>query len=608
VSGVIPGVVVRFDDTRPGGAGLALTDPRAVLVAPEVDDVRSVLEDAEAAARAGSWVAGYVAYEAASAFDRALGSGRHAGRDALPLAWFAVFDGAVEVSPLARAPRSGSGYALGPWCTDCDAGSYRTKVGRVRSHIAAGDTYQVNLTTRLATTIDGDPFALYRDLALAQGSAHCAYLDTGRFALASASPELFFEWRGEELRTRPMKGTAPRGRSVEEDEALAQKLAASEKDRAENVMIVDLLRNDIGRIAEWGSVRVDDLFSLERYETLWQLTSTISGRPRPGTGLVDVFGALFPSGSVTGAPKRRTMELIASLEDSPRGVYCGAIGLLPPPGAPFRARFNVAIRTAVIDRAAGRVVYGSGGGITWDSDPDAEYDELWAKAAILSGPGEECALIETMGYWPETGVRNLARHLDRLAGSAAYFGFPCDLATVRQAIARSTGDGPCRLRLLLGRDGSPTVERAPLPEPGDAPVRLAVDPEPVEASSVWLYHKTTRRSAYEVRAARHPEVDDVVLVNQRGEATETTIANLAVFHEGRWCTPPVSSGCLPGVERARLLSTGRLTEHVLTVDDLGRAEALAVVSSLRGWRAARLLDSPAATAARPAVSLSASPG
>lgn len=609
MAAAIPGAVVRFDDTRPGGTGLALTGPRATLVAAEVDEVRPVLEAAEAAANAGSWVAGYVAYEAASAFDPALRSGRHAGRDALPLAWFAVFDGTVEVSPLARAPSTGPDYSLGPWCADCDAGSYRTKVGRVRSHIAAGDTYQVNLTARLGATIDGNPFAFYRDLALAQGSAHCAYLDTGRFAVASASPELFFEWRGGELYTRPMKGTGPRGRSVEEDEAQARQLATSEKNRAENVMIVDLLRNDIGRIAQWGSVRVDDLFALERYETLWQLTSTISGRPRPGTRLVDVFGALFPSGSVTGAPKRRTMELIASLEDSPRGVYCGAIGLLAPPGAPFRARFSVAIRTAVIDRHSGQVVYGSGGGITWDSDPDEEYAELWAKTAILSGPAEECALIETMGYWPETGVRNLARHLDRLAGSAAYFGFPCDLAAVRQAIARSRGDGPCRLRVLLGRDGNPTVERAPLPEPSETPVRLAVDLEPVEVSSVWLYHKTTRRTAYELRAARHPEADDVVLVNERGEVTETTIANLAVFHDGRWCTPPISSGCLPGIERARLLSRGRITEQVLTLDDLRRAEALALVSSLRGWRTARLLDSADEAPARPVASLSAaSPG
>jgi para-aminobenzoate synthetase/4-amino-4-deoxychorismate lyase len=603
---VTPGAVVRFDDTRAAGPGLAFTHPRATLVARDTDEVVGVLAAADAAAAAGSWVAGFVGYEAASAFDPALASGRHAGRDELPLAWFAVFDDVVEVRGLDRAPHSGSRYDLDPWRADCDGHSYREKVGRVRDHIAAGDTYQVNLTARLRSRITGDPSALYRDLALAQASAHCAYLDTGRFVVASASPELFFEWRDDRVTTRPMKGTGPRGRWAEEDTAMAERLATSEKDRAENVMIVDLLRNDIGRIARWGSVQVEDLFALERYETLWQLTSTISGSPRPGTELVDVFGALFPSGSVTGAPKRRTMELIAALEDAPRGVYCGAIGLLAPPGSAFRARFSVAIRTAVVDRQDDSVVYGAGGGITWDSNPEAEYDELWAKTAILAGPTEECALIETMGFWPETGVRNLAQHLERLAGSAFYFGFPCDVGAVREAIARVTeSSGPGRLRVRLGRDGVPDVEWAPLPEGSERPVRLAVDAAPIDPSSVWLFHKTTRRAAYEAAAARYPQADDVVLVNGRGEVTETTIANLAVLHQGRWCTPPVSAGCLPGVERRRLLEAGRLVEHVLTTDDLRRAGALAVVSSLRGWRTARLIEGAGTRAPTAGVSLSA---
>jgi para-aminobenzoate synthetase/4-amino-4-deoxychorismate lyase len=607
VAASIQGAVVRFDDTRPGGTAVSFARPRAVLVADGVNDVLGVLEAADAAASAGSWVAGYVGYEAASAFDPALGTGRHRGSDDLPPAWFAVFDEVEVATPLRRDPDAVARHRLGPWRADCDADAYRAKVARVREHIADGDTYQINLTARLRSRFDGDPFALYRDLALAQASEHCAYLDTGRFVVASASPELFFEWRGGRITTRPMKGTGPRGRWAQEDKAFAERLATSEKERAENVMIVDLLRNDIGRIAQWGSVRVDELFCAERYETLWQLTSTISGAPRAGTRLADVFGALFPSGSVTGAPKRRTMELIAALEDAPRGVYCGAIGLLAPPGSPWRARFSVAIRTAVVDRKNEQVVYGAGGGITWDSDPDAEHAELWSKTAILAGPAEDCALIETMGYWPETGVRNLSAHLDRLAASAAYFGFPCDLGAVRGALAPATQGGEaCRLRLLLGRDGTPMIERSALPEPDGLAVRLVIDREPVDSASVWLFHKTTQRAAYETRAARHPGADDVVLVNERGEVTETTIGNLAVFASGRWCTPPIGAGCLPGVERARLVASGRLVEETLTVEDLRGAEALAVVSSLRGWRPARLVDEPAAPAV-PAVSLSGSP-
>jgi para-aminobenzoate synthetase / 4-amino-4-deoxychorismate lyase len=601
--------VARFDNTRAGGPGLAFAAPVATLVARDTADVVDALEAADAAAAAGSWVAGYVAYEAAAAFDPALASGRHVVRDELPLAWFAVFDEPFEAPPLERAPPGRPGYELAAWRADCDRDEYRDKVGRVRDHIAAGDTYQVNLTARLRSRLTGDPRALYRDLALAQAGDHCAFLDTGRFVVASASPELFFDWRGDRILTRPMKGTGPRGRWVDEDRALGQRLANSEKDRAENVMIVDLLRNDIGRIARWGTVRVEELFALERYETLWQLTSSISGSPPLGATLVDVFGALFPSGSVTGAPKRRTMELIAALEDAPRGVYCGAIGLLAPPGWAFRARFSVAIRTAVVDREDDGVVYGAGGGITWDSDPDAEHAELCAKAAILAGPREECELVETMGFWPETGVRNLAEHLERLAGSAAYFGFPCDAGAVREAIAAATAAaGAARLRVRLGRTGEVHVDRGPLPEPTEGPVRLAVDRVPVDPSSIWRYHKTTRRSDYEAAAARHPGADDVVLVNDRGRVTETTIANLAVFVDGRWCTPPVDSGCLPGVERRRLLESGRLVERDLSRDDLVAAEALAVVSSLRGWRPARLVDDAGAPPVAPTQLSATAPG
>jgi para-aminobenzoate synthetase / 4-amino-4-deoxychorismate lyase len=259
-------------------------------------------------------------------------------------------------------------------------------VTRVREHIAAGDTYQCNLTDRLWTVLDRDPGALYPDLALAQGAAHSACLDLGRFVVASASLELFFDWAGDRLRTRPMKGTAARGRTAEEDAVLARHLLDSPKERAENLMIVDLLRNDLARVAWTGTVDVPALFTLERYPTGWQLTSEVTARTRPDVGLVDVFRALFPCGSVTSAPKLRTMELIRNLETGPRGVYCGAVGVVAPPGAAFRARFSVAIRTVVADRRTGRAVYGVGGGITWDSDPAAERRELAAKAAVLS-PG-----------------------------------------------------------------------------------------------------------------------------------------------------------------------------------------------------------------------------
>lgn len=356
-------------------------------------------------------------------------------------------------------------------------------------------------------------------------------------------------------------------------------------------MIVDLLRNDLSRVAEIGSVVVDELFALERYPTVWQMTSQVSARVRPGTGLLDLFRVLFPCGSVTGAPKLRTMQLIDELEPTPRGVYCGAVGLVAPPGAPFRARFNVAIRTVVVDRTTGEAVYGAGGGITWGSEAAPERAEVYAKTAVLSHEVTEHRLLETLAFLPGEGLRNVDRHLARMADSAEWTGFGFDRAAVLDAVTRTVAGrrAPARIRILVSRDGHVEVESGAIPPVGTRPVRLALSDDPVDATSPWLQHKTTRRDVYLTRALRHPEADDVVLVNKEGELTETTTANLALRIGDRWWTPPTTSGCLPGVERGRLLDLGRLHERVLSVADLRRAEQIAVLSSLRGWREARLI-------------------
>jgi para-aminobenzoate synthetase/4-amino-4-deoxychorismate lyase len=505
-----------------------------------------------------------------------------------PLVWFGLGGPPAPVAPLAYTP-----FPTPHWTADWTDDEHARAVAAVRAAIAAGDTYQCNLTDRLRSTDVEDPAALYAALVLAQRGSYNAYLDLGRHVVACASPELFVEWLGDRLRTRPMKGTAARGPATAEDREQARRLGDSAKERAENLMIVDLLRNDLSRVAQVGSVDVPELFALERYPTVWQMTSEITARARPDAGLVDEFRALFPCGSVTGAPKRSTMQLISELEPRPRGVYCGAVGLVAPPGAPFRARFGVAIRTVVVDRATGSAVYGVGGGITWDSEAAAERAELRAKAAVLTAPGGEHALLETLRWSPTGGFRNLHRHLARLADSADWLGFACDPALVRAELARALTGRPddARVRLTLQRTGLVTVEVADAPPPDAGPVTLAVDDRPVDSASPWLRHKTTRRDVYRSCAERHPGADDVVLVNERGEVTETTIANLAVRLEGTWWTPPVSSGCLPGVERGRLLDLGVLHERVLSVGDLADAEELAVVSSLRGWRGARRLGS-----------------
>ncbi|SOD98400.1 aminodeoxychorismate synthase component I [Blastococcus haudaquaticus] len=577
----------RFDDLAAGEA-LLCPPPSEILTATRPDEVAGVLQQVHDATEAGSWAFGYVAYEAASGLDPQLAGGP-ASPGEPPLVWFGLCDEPARVEPL--RPPADDGQPPGRWRPDWTDDEHARAVATVREHIAAGETYQCNLTDRLRSAAAGDPERLYARLALAQHGAYNAYLDLGRHVVASASPELFFEWAGDVVRTRPMKGTAPRGRTTAEDREQSRLLRSSGKEQAENLMIVDLLRNDLGRVAQVGSVAVDELFALERYPTVWQLTSQVSARTVPGTRLLDLFRALFPCGSVTGAPKRRTMQLIDELEPTPRGVYCGAVGLVAPPSAPVRARFSVAIRTAVVDRATGSAVYGAGGGITWGSEASRERAELHAKAAVLAHDVSAHQLLETFAFVPGEGLRNLDRHLARMADSADWAGFRLDPAAARQSLddALAGRTEPTRTRLLLSRSGDVEVEVEAMPPVSPRPVRLALDDDPVDAANPWLQHKSTRRDVYLSRALRHPETDDVIMVNQHGELTETTTANLAVRLDGRWWTPPTSTGCLPGVERGRLLEAGRLRERVLSVADLHRAEQLAVLNSLRGWRSARLL-------------------
>jgi para-aminobenzoate synthetase / 4-amino-4-deoxychorismate lyase len=585
----------RFDDLTGASPSFRLVEPVGVLEASRAGEVVPTLEAAEAAAGRGLWVAGFVAYEAAPGLDPAL---RVRERDpddpfaALPLAWFAMFEGAETTTlPLPRddgVPEAPEGA----WAPTVSRETFEASIGRIRELIAAGETYQVNHTMRLRSRVEGDPRGLYRDLCYAQRGAYAGYLDLGRYRVLSASPELFVELREGHVVTRPMKGTAPRGRWPAEDRATAEALLSSAKDRAENAMIVDLLRNDLGRISRTGSVAWANVFEVERYETVWQLTTTVSSRLEPGTGLAGVFRGLFPSGSVTGAPKVRTMEIICELEDLPRGVYCGAVGYLAPTGSGHpEARFNVAIRTVVVDVATGIAEYGTGGGITWGSDATAEYEEAVAKARVLTARRPSFELLETMRHDPADGVRNLDRHLARLGASADYFGFAFDDDLVRETVEKAVASAPARparVRLTLARDGTVRVTSTAVP-PDAEPVRVAIDDVPQDPQDVFLFHKTSRRERYREALRRHPDVDDVLLVNDRGEVTESTIANVAARVDGRWWTPPIASGLLPGIGREVALEDGRLGERTITVDEIRSAEEVALVSDGRGWRRATLV-------------------
>ncbi|MCC6486060.1 MAG: aminodeoxychorismate synthase component I [Candidatus Hydrogenedentes bacterium] len=533
-------------------------------------EVRSLLATIDAHVREGLYAAGYLAYEAAPAFDLALAT--HPPTE-LPVLWFGIY--AQPEDDQGEPPTEH--YEVGPWEPRVSEQDYCETVARLREWIAAGDTYQVNSTFPLFAAFHGSSLRWFHDLCGAQQAKHCAHLNTGRFHIVSASPELFFELDGEVLRTKPMKGTAPRGRFTEEDQALADSLRDSVKDRAENVMIVDLLRNDMGRISRTGSVHVESLFDVERYPTVWQMTSTIASRT--GASVPDILAALFPSGSVTGAPKVRTMEIICEVERVPRGVYCGAIGWWGPER---KASFNVAIRTAVIDTKNSCASYCVGSGITWDSSADAEHKECLSKALVLRQPGKPFALLESLLF--DGAYALLDRHLARLEQSAEYFGYPFDRARVMKQLdeaARLFAGSPLKVRLLLERDGTCSATSAPAPE--TRRVRLGLAAHAIDSQNVFLFHKTTNRAVYERSRASRAECDDVLLWNECGEITESTVANVVLDLDGWLVTPPRTCGLLAGTFRAQLLATGRVTERIVTPGDLDRCDAIYLINSVRGW-------------------------
>ncbi len=554
---------------------LCFEQPLEVIAAHTLAEVKPALRAVEQATAAGLYAGGYVSYEAAPAFDSALTVRPGAS---WPLLWFGLF----HAPAVAALDERACAYQLSDWTPATAWPDYQHNVAALRAAIARGDTYQANYTIRLRARFRGDDLAFYQHLAARQQARYCAYLNTGRQRILSASPELFFHWRNQEIITRPMKGTARRGRWLEEDEQQTRWLANSEKNRAENIMIVDLMRNDLGRIAQTGTVEVRELCRVEHYPTVLQMTSTVAAQTRPDITLSDIFAALFPSGSVTGAPKVSTMRLIAAREDSPRHVYCGSVGFVTPAR---EAVFNVAIRTALVDTETESAEYGIGGGITWDSTATDEYHEALTKAALLTYDQPQFQLLETLKL--EHGQYTLlTRHLDRLTSSAHYFAYPFSLDDARAALtqhAQTHAHEARRVRLLLSQNGTLHVESAPLDEPSATPAPVALATTPVLRANVFLYHKTTRRDLYEQHRARHPRAFDVLLWNEDGELTEFTNGNLVVELAGRRYTPPRACGLLAGTLRAELLAQGEIEERIITRAQLARCARLWLINSVRGW-------------------------
>lgn len=577
-----PGTVLLHDNLGPDGASLLFTQPRDVLVAHNAAEARSALSHLAGAAGRNLWAAGYLAYEAGFLFEERLEKFLPA-RSEMPLLWFGLYDAPrhlsrAETDALLMGAAQGSIADLAP---SLDLPAYEQAFARVKTLIEAGDTYQVNLTMKALFRLEGDPLGLYRRLGQSQKTAYGAYIHAGDHHVLSRSPELFVSGTGQELRARPMKGTLGRGRTRAEDEAGRLALARDEKNRAENLMIVDLLRNDLGRIAETGSVEVTDLFTVETFSSLHTMTSGIRALRRADMGLPEILENLFPCGSITGAPKLRAMEIIHEVEAGPRGLYTGSIGYIAPNGD---FSFNVAIRTAIID-GKGSGTIGIGGGIVADSTARAEYEEALLKLKFLSDPAPPVALIETFKWSPDEGFVLLDRHLDRLLESADYFA----LAVTRQDAAdflegQSKGwTGPMRVRLTLSDTGL-DLTAVPLP-PSPPAFRFAIAPDPLDSASLWLAHKTTNRAFYDMpRQRAHDEqgLDEVVFRNERGELTEGSFTNLFIEKDGVLLTPDLASGLLPGTLRAELIAQGRAEERVLSLADLHQADAIFLGNSVRG--------------------------
>ena len=580
--------------------------------------VPGALEAVEQAVARGLHAAGFVTYEAAPGLDEAMRT-RAAG--SLPLVWFGLFSERLTPPWSPPSPTPAGGCVAGPWKPSMGLSSYAAAVEKIHRYIAAGDTYQVNFTTRLRGPVCGDLLAFYQDICAAQRSGYCAFIDIGSHAVLSASPELFFSLGNGRMRTRPMKGTRPRGRWLEEDRALVKELASDPKERAENLMIVDLLRNDLGRVSAAGSVEVPSLWQVEQYETVNQLVSQVESEIEPKTTLPDLFAALFPSGSVTGAPKVRTMELISELETSPRGIYTGCIGYLSPgegnrrPRAPrkgvavMEACFSVAIRTVCVDRGRGQAEYGVGSGVTHYSAAAAEFEECRVKARVLTERRPAFDLFETLRFDAGAGVSAAEggyflrdRHIARLLDSGTYFGFVCDEGEVLAALEehafklRPQG-GSHRVRLVLSRAGEVVVESRPFAAAETGFLGAAIARDPVSSDDVFLYHKTTNRRVYEDRRSLCG-ADEVLLWNERGELTEASVGNVVVVSEGGRWTPPRECGLLAGTYRNQLLELEEIEERVIALDELERADELFLINSVRGWVPLELAGSGTAGEAR----------
>ena len=563
-----------FDDARSGRKARLYEAPAGEIRADRIDEVQPALDALQAAVRSGRHAAGFLTYEAGYALDPALaGAGREAGG---PLLWFGLFDRFEEVDAEAWLPDPAGAFA-GPPQPRWAQGDYAPAAGRVHDHLLAGDCYQANLTFPCDLAVQGSPAALYARLRTTAQAGWGALVRHPDGWLVSLSPEQFFTLRGGVLEAKPMKGTAP-------PHALAELLTGDPKSRAENLMIVDLLRNDLARVAETGSVAVPELFTVERYPTVSQMVSRVTATLRAGLDAVDVLRAIFPCGSVTGAPKVAAMLALRQLEPWPRGAYCGAAGWIEPGGD---AAFNVMIRTLQLPTGAQKAQLGLGSGLVVDSIARDEWAECLSKGEFVTRAVPAVDLIETMRFDPQEGVAELDRHLDRLKASAEALGFRFDRHAARNELQAATfgRKGASAARLLLSPSGAMAVEVRPIAGRLAEPVLVKVVPLPVCSEDYRLRFKTTDRAFYD-EARLKSGAGEVIFADAEGFLTEGSFTSVFVERDGILLTPPLSRGLLPGILRDKLIAEGKAREEDLRAEDL--SGGFLVGNMLRGLMKARL--------------------
>ncbi|HJO92707.1 MAG TPA: aminodeoxychorismate synthase component I [Victivallales bacterium] len=563
---------------------LEYIDPVEIVQTTDLNEVISTLEYLEKRVNQDKlYAVGFISYDASPAFDYALKVIK--SDNDFPLIWFGLYSSYNKID----IPTYSSNMTYcHDWQSTVNRDEYDKAIYAVKENIREGNTYQVNYTMRRNAQFSGDTWRFFCELAQSQKADYPAYIETDDFVICSASPELFFRYDNGNIVSKPMKGTAGRRHTTEDDIKEAVKLYHSNKNRAENLMIVDMIRNDLSRISEIGTVKVPALFDVEKYPTVWQMTSTVEANSKKS--LTEILKALFPCASITGAPKAYTMKIIADLENTPRKVYTGAIGFITPDS---KAQFNVAIRTVIIDKHKETAEYGVGGGITWDSTDSDEYNECIIKTKFLNQRQPQFSLLESLLWTNDDGFFLLDYHLQRLSSTAEYFEYKLNIDDVEQKLlehAENLNSAACKVRLLVSHDSIITVESEEIEFPSEtmSEIKVTLADEPINKNNPFLYHKTTNRTIYSHYKNRFPEYDEVILWNSDREITECTSSNIVIKKDGKLITPEIKSGLLAGTFRSYLLDNNEISERVVTVEDLMSSDEIYIINSVRKWRRAKI--------------------